>query len=179
MTLVVRTDGDAAALLPALRQTVLQLDKDQPVADVNFQWNPCWPSHWLAPVSLRKCSPRLQQWLCCSQVTGIYGLVSFDVEERTREIGIRMAHGSATRECGGHDGLKKGLKLIGLGIGVGTLASLGLTRLMTSMLFGTRANDPATFFLVALLLAFVSLVAGLLAARRVSKIEPMEALRCD
>ena len=47
--------------------------------------------------------------------------------------------------------LKKGLKLIGLGIGVGTLASLALTRLMTSMLFGTRANDPATFFLVALL----------------------------
>jgi putative ABC transport system permease protein len=50
---------------------------------------------------------------------------------------------------------------------------------MTSMLFGTRANDPATFLLVALLLAFVALVAGLLAARRVSKIEPMEALRCD
>jgi putative ABC transport system permease protein len=75
--------------------------------------------------------------------------------------------------------LKKGLKLIALGIGVGTLASLGLTRLMTSMLFGTRAHDPATFFVVALLLAFVALVAGLLAARRVSKIEPMEALRCD
>ena len=177
MTLVIRTDGDAAALAPALRQTVLQLDKDQPVADV-------LPMESLLAVTLARTRFATQVLAAFAAmalllaVTGIYGLVSFDVEERTREIGIRIALG-ARRESVVAMILKKGLKLIALGIGVGTLASLGLTRLMTSMLFGTRAHDPATFFVVALLLAFVALVAGLLAARRVSKIEPMEALRCD
>ena len=177
MTLVIRTDGDATALAPALRQTVLQLDKDQPVADV-------LPMESLLAVSLARTRFATQVLAAFAAmalllaVTGIYGLVSFDVEERTREIGLRMALG-ARRESVVAMILKKGLKLIGLGIAVGTLASLGLTRLMTSMLFGTRAYDPATFVIVALLLALVALIAGLLAARRVSKIEPMEALRCD
>jgi len=177
MTLVVRTDGDPAALTAAVRQTVLSLDKDQPLGDV-------LPMEALLSVSLARTRFATEVLAAFAgmalllAVSGIYGLVAYDVEERTREIGIRMALGARQRSVMGLI-LKKGLTLVCLGIGLGTLASLALTRLMTSVLFGIRANDPATFVMVAVMLAGVALVAGFLATRRVSRIEPMSALRCD
>jgi putative ABC transport system permease protein len=177
MTLVVRTDGDPAALASAVRQAVLNLDKDQPLADV-------LPLETLLSVSLARTRfatavlAAFAGMALLLAMIGIYGLVAYDVEERTREIGIRMALG-ARRSSVMSMILKKGLTLVCVGIGLGTLASLALTRLITSMLFGIRANDPATFMMVAMMLAIVALLAGILATRRVSRIEPMNALRCD
>ena len=177
MTLVVRTDGDPAALTAAVRQTVLSLDKDQPLGDV-------LPMESLLSVSLARTRFATEVLAAFAgmalllAVSGIYGLVAYDVEERTREIGIRIALGARQRSVMGLI-LKKGLALVCLGIGLGTLASLALTRWMTSVLFGIRANDPATFVMVAVMLAGVALVAGFLATRRVSRNEPMSALRCD
>ncbi len=177
MTLVIRTDGNPAALAPAVRQTVLNLDKNQPIADV-------LPMDSLLSVSVARTRFATQVMTAFAAmalllaVTGIYSLVSYDVEERTREIGIRMALGARRRSVVGLI-LMKGITLICFGIALGTLASLALTRLMTSILFGTRAYDPATFVFVALLLACVALSAGYLAVRRILKIEPMNVLRCE
>ena len=176
MTVVIRTDGDPAALAPALRQTVLNLDKNQPIADV-------LPMDSLLSVSLARTRFATQVMAAFAAmalllaVTGIYSLVSYDVEERTYEIGLRMALGARQGSVVGLI-LGKGMALICIGIVLGTLASLALTRLMTSILFGTRPNDPATFIFVALLLACVALSAGYLAVRRISKIEPINVLRC-
>jgi ABC-type antimicrobial peptide transport system permease subunit len=109
-------------------------------------------------------------------IVGIYGIISYDVEQRTREIGIRMAlgaqRGSVIRLV-----LNRGMILVGVGIAFGTVASLALTRLLTSVLYETRANDPAVFVLVGATLASVALCVAWFAIRRISSIEPMTVLR--
>ncbi len=111
-------------------------------------------------------------------VVGVYGVVSFSVTRRTQEIGIRMAVGAA--RC---DILKlvswQGLKLVIAGTAAGVAVALGLTHAMRKLLMGVSATDPATYAVVALLLAVVTLVASYLPARRAAKVEPMEALRYE
>ncbi len=176
MTLVIRTDGDPLALAPAVRQAVLNLDKNQPIADVV-------PMESLLATSLARTRFATQVMALFAAmalllaVTGIYGLVAYDVEERAREIGIRMALGARRVNVVGLI-LKKSMKLTCSGVALGILASLALTQLTKSILFGIRANDPATFVIVALLLSSVALSAGYLGVRRISKIEPMNVLRC-
>jgi putative ABC transport system permease protein len=109
-------------------------------------------------------------------IIGIYGIISYDVEQRTREIGIRMALG-AQRASVIHLVLSRGMGLAGLGIAIGIGASLGLTRLLGSILYQTSPNDPATFILMSATLAAVAICAGYLAVRRISSIEPMTVLR--
>jgi ABC-type antimicrobial peptide transport system permease subunit len=111
-------------------------------------------------------------------ITGIYGIISYDVDQRTREIGIRMALG-ARRAGIIRLVLSRGMALAGLGICIGVVASLALTRLLTSVLFDTRPNDPVVFVVVGALLATVAFCAGYFAVRRVSSIEPMTVLRRD
>jgi putative ABC transport system permease protein len=107
---------------------------------------------------------------------GIYGMVSYSVSQRIREMGIRIAigaeHGDLLRLVLGH-----GARVALLGIGIGIAAALGLTRLMTSLLFGVSATDPLTFVGVAGLLTLVALAASLLPARRAMRVDPMVALR--
>jgi putative ABC transport system permease protein len=109
---------------------------------------------------------------------GIYGLLHQSVALRTREIGIRMALGAQTRDV-----LRlvigQGISLALCGIGVGWLASLWLTRVLSGLLFGVTANDPTTFITVPLLLLSVALLACYLPARRASKIDPMVVLRTE
>jgi len=109
---------------------------------------------------------------------GLYGVISYLVERRTQELGIRIALGaqnwSVLRLV-----LTDGIKMAGFGVAVGLLASLGLTRLLAGLLYGVSRTDPLTFIVIAMLLLLVAGLACYLPALRATRIDPLEALRCE
>ena len=109
---------------------------------------------------------------------GVYGLMTYSVEQRTREIGVRLALGAARRHVWRMIVLQ-GVRLVAAGVAVGVAAAAGLTRLLASFLFGVEASDPATFVGVPLVLAAVALAAVAVPARRASQVDPVLALRGD
>jgi ABC-type antimicrobial peptide transport system permease subunit len=111
-------------------------------------------------------------------VVGIYGVISYIATQRTREIGIRMALGAAQRDVSSLF-LKHGLVLSGIGIVIGIAGAAGLTRLMSSMLFGVSALDWVTYLAVAVGLAGTALLASYLPAVRAARVDPSVALRFD
>ena len=175
--LVVRTSGDPLAMSANVRTAVQSVDKDQPVANV---------SSMDQILSSSVAEPRFRTLLLgvfaalalVLAGVGIYGVMSYSVARRTHEIGIRMALGARSS-----DTLKlivrQGLTLAVIGVTVGVAAALALTRLLTTLLFGISATDPRTFAVIALLLTFVALVACYIPARRATRVDPMQALRCE
>jgi ABC-type antimicrobial peptide transport system permease subunit len=109
---------------------------------------------------------------------GIYALISYSVNQRTKEIGIRMAMGASSWVVQ-RDVLTKTLRLALTGVALGTLCSFALSKWIESLLFGTTPTDPAVFSGVILLLCSVAVVAGYVPARRASRIDPMQALRTE
>lgn len=107
---------------------------------------------------------------------GVHGVLSYSVAQRTREIGIRAALGADVGQIRGLV-VSQGIRLAAIGIAFGFVGALGLTRLLTTLLFGVGARDPLTFTGVGIILAAVALVAGWLPARRATRIDPMVALR--
>jgi ABC-type antimicrobial peptide transport system permease subunit len=109
---------------------------------------------------------------------GIYGLMSYSVQQRTQEIGIRMALGAGRREM-----LRlvmvQGMWLSGIGVVVGAAAAYGLTRLLAGLLFGVKAGDPLTFAAVSCALIVVAMLASFVPAQRATRIDPIIALRCE
>jgi putative ABC transport system permease protein len=175
MNVLVRTAGDPAELIGAVRSAVWQIDSNQPIADIATMDRIV--SNLIAQPRLAMVLMGLFGLMAVTLATvGIYGLLSYTVRQRAHEIGIRMALGSRS-----HDVvlmvLRDGLLLTLAGILVGIAASLGLTRFLSSLLFGVAATDPPTFIGVVMMLLLVAAIASYLPARRAARVDPMVALR--
>jgi putative ABC transport system permease protein len=175
MTLTVRTAGPPMALASALIREVHQLDPDQPVADVR----PMEEVVDQAVANARFNTLLLGVFAGVAFVlaaVGIYGVISYDVTERTNEIGIRMALGAQPKDV-----LKlvlgQGARLAVYGIVAGLLGATALTRLMGAMLYGVNPTDALTFAAISILLAIVALAASYLPSRRAMALDPVIALR--
>ncbi len=177
MTLTIRTTSAPLAFSRAVRELVLGIDKDQPVSKVRNM-----DEVMDASVS----APRFRALLLglfglaalFLAAIGIYGVMSYSVSQRRREIGIRIALGAAQPEVIKLV-LRQGLALTLAGLGIGLLGALGLTHLLSGMLYKVRPTDPLTFAGVALLLTAISLLACYIPARRATKVDPMVALRYE
>jgi putative ABC transport system permease protein len=175
MDIVVRTDGSPEALVPALRDRVRELDPQVPLANIRTMQD------WVADSAAQ---PRLNARLLSLfaglalliAAIGIYAVLAYSVTQRTREIGLRIALGAqpgSVLRLVVSAGMKVGL----VGIAIGLVGALALGRALASIVYGVPVRDPATFALVAVALAAISLAACLIPAWRAAKVDPMEALR--
>ena len=175
MHLVIRTDGAPTAVAAAVNAAVWDIDPDQPVSDVSTMSD---------RVASAVATPRFNSLLLGSfaavavilAALGIYGVVSFSVGQRTAEIGVRMALGASQQRVRSMV-LRQGMLAVVVGLGIGVVSALGLTRLMTSMLYNVTPTDPLTYVTVAATLAAVAVVACLIPAARATRVEPIAALR--
>jgi putative ABC transport system permease protein len=178
--LVVRAEGaDASALAGAVREAARGLDPEVPVfavqtleqmvASTRATFMRSYPAYLTGVFALVALLLAL---------VGIYGVVSYAVTQRTHEIAIRVALGARGRDVL-RLVLRHGLGLALAGVAAGAVGALLLTRLISGLLFGVSAADPAVYVLVALLLVAVALLACLVPARRATKVDPMEALRYE
>ena len=174
---IVRTAGDPVSVAPAIRARLRAVDPDIDVSRVRTM------GEWL---SLELVRPRFSAVLLTTfgalalvlAAIGTYGLIAYAVAQRTREIGIRMALGARPRAIVG-EVLGRGMRLAGLGVGLGFIGALVLTRLIRGMLAGVSANDPLSFAVSAVLLIGGAALACVLPARRASRVDPVVALRAD
>jgi len=177
MTLVVRGVSDPKPLISAIREEVWSVDKDQPITDIKTMDELVAES-----VSSRKSIAVLLSIFAglalVLATVGVYGVITYSVSQRVQEIGIRMALGAQPSNVV-RLMLGQGMVLVLIGIGLGLGASLALTRVITSLLFGVSASDPGTFIVVSLLLIFISVWASYIPARRAAKVDPMVALRSE
>jgi putative ABC transport system permease protein len=175
--LVLKTDVEPSSLAAAVRGTVWEVDKDQPVSDVRTMDEVLSESIARQRFSTMLLGIFAAVALALAAV-GIYGVMSYAVAQRTREIGIRMALGAQAGTV-----LKlvvgQGLKLVAAGVLLGLAGSLLLTRLMSSLLFGVSPTDPLTMLTISLMLVGVALLASYVPARRAAKVSPMVALRYE
>jgi predicted permease len=175
--LFVRTTGDPLNLVAAVKSQIWAIDKDQTIHAVQT----------MEEIVARSLAPRrFNLWLLgvfaslalMLASVGIYGVISYAVSQRTREIGVRMALGAQQQDI-----LKlivgQGLVLTLSGVSLGLIASFALTRWLESLIFGVSATDPLTFAAVALLLTVVALLACYLPARRAASVNPMTALHYE
>jgi ABC-type antimicrobial peptide transport system permease subunit len=176
-TLVVRTNGDPASMISAIRNEVHSLDANLPLFEVKTL-----TEH----LRFALFPPRVAATVLgvfgivalMLAAMGIYGITSYAVAQRTHEIGIRIALGAQLGDV-----LKlvlsHGIKLTLLGVGLGLVGAFVVTRAITSLLYGVSATDPLTFGLVSLSLMVVALLACYVPARRATKVDPLVALRYE
>jgi putative ABC transport system permease protein len=177
MALVVKSAQYPASLTSAIRRVIASIDKDQPIFGVETMQQVVNDSVSTRRTTLILLSLFSALALVLSAI-GIYGVVSYSVAQRIREIGIRMALG-AQRSDVLRLVLGQGARISGIGIAIGIAASLLLTRLMAKLLYSVSAADPATFLAVALLLSLIALSASYIPARRTMRVDPLIALRQD
>jgi putative ABC transport system permease protein len=176
-TLVLRTTVEPLSLAEQVRQAVWKVDSDQPM----------WKIRTVEFLVTRSIADRkfllalmgvFAVLALILTVVGLYGVISYLVNQRTQEIGIRMALGAQM-----HDilrmVLKQGMVLVMVGVVIGLAACWILTRLITKLLYETSATDPVTFLSIAVLLIVVALLACYIPARRATKVDPLDALRYE
>ena len=172
---VVRSNADAQSLEAAIRRELRSVDAE--VASASILMMDSYLSDSVAP---RRFNLRLLTIFSVAALllaaTGIYGLISYSVAQRTPEIGIRLALG-ATRKNIFRIILGQGLRLVIIGLGLGLIGSFGLTRLIRSLMFGITPSDPLTFVAVSSLLLLITLAAAGLPALKATKLDPLRALR--
>jgi putative ABC transport system permease protein len=177
INLLTRTDVEPTSLAASVRGQIAALNKDQAVFNVRT----------MEQIVSQSVAPRRFSMLLLAvfavvalalAVIGIYGMLSYAVAQRTREIGLRMTLGAqrtdVMRLVIGH-----GMKLALAGVVLGLIASFALTRTMKNLLFGVSATDPITFVSITVLLAVVAFVACWIPARRATKVDPILALRYE
>ena len=177
MTLVVRTTGEPQALTPILREQIRALDANLPIAEVKT---------YREQLDLSLFPSRIAAWTLGGfgalalllAGLGIYGVVSYAVAQRTREIGVRMALGAKEKDVLGLV-LWDGFIVIFAGLAIGLLLAAAATRAIAGFLYGVEAFDPLTFIGVPLVLGIVALGASYLPARRATKVDPLVALRYE
>jgi putative ABC transport system permease protein len=177
LSLVVRTNGDPAALAPSIRQAVHAIDPDLPLTRVQTMRQ---------VIRLRMFESRvygamfavfaLVALLLAS--VGLYGVMSYTVAQRTHEVGVRIALGAPPADVI-RLMVVRGARLIGIGLAIGVPAAFLLARVLRGALYGVSASDPVTFVTIAALLSAVALAASYLPARRAARVEPMVALRTE
>ena len=177
MTLVMKTEGDPLTLVEPARLVVAGLDPEVPFFAARTLQDQIDRS------MVERRSPMLLLMIFAGVAlflagVGIYGVLAYSVTQRTREMGIRIAIGSSSGDV-----FKlvvgQGLRVVGVGLVVGGLGSLGLARLIRSFLYGVQPTDPAVMASVAGLLAVTGMMACLLPARRATRIDPVVALTGD
>jgi len=177
MTLVVRTESDPLAMVAAVKQRIWTVDPDQPISGVarmtQVVSDSLWPSRILTYIQGIFAAIAL-----IMATVGLYGVVSQSVTLRRHEFGVRLAVG-ATPSHILRLVLSQGLRLILIGLGIGLLGAMALTRSLTALLHDVSPTDPWTFAAVSSLLAVVALTACWLPARRAAKVDPMVALRYE
>jgi len=177
LNVVIRTRSDVQGLAASVRRELSLIDPDQPVARVRTM------DQWLG---LAVAAPRYRTGLfglfaglaLVLAIVGIYGVMSYSVGQRTHEIGVRMALG-ARRTDVLRLVLRQGMSLVTIGVAIGLAGAFALTRVIASLLYGVGAKDPATFLIVALVLAAVAFVACYVPAWRATKVDPLVALRYE
>ena len=174
LSVVARTVGNPTALAETLRRIAHERSPDVPMKFTTME----------ATVSENVAAPRFRTLLLgvfaglavCLAMAGVYGVMAYAVGQRSKEIGLRMALGASTGSVLRLI-LGQGLALAVVGLALGLAAAVAGTRLLTTMLFQVQPNDPLVYLAVAVLLAFVTLVASYVPARRASKIDPLTAIR--
>jgi putative ABC transport system permease protein len=177
MEVVLRTRLDVSAAVTSARNAIRAVDVDLPIANVR-------PLASLVEDSVAQ--PKFSMLLLGAfgafalvlACVGIYGVVSYSVAQRTREIGVRVALGASRSNIFGMI-LGQGARLAGLGIAIGIIGALGVTRMMSSFLYEVHPADPATFAVVCVILLSVTALACYLPARRATRVDPLVALRHD
>jgi len=177
MAFAVRTARDPAGLVPLLRAAMHEVAGDLPIFNVRTM-----DELFKATISTERLTVLLlgifASLALMLAAVGLYGVLSYSIGQRTREIGVRMALGATPRSVVDLV-LRHGLRLAGLGLLLGLLAALGLARLLRSILYEVSPFDPVSFAAVVAVLTGIGIMACWLPARRAARIDPMEALRCE
>jgi putative ABC transport system permease protein len=177
MTLVIKTDGPMAGIVEEVKKQVWSLDSQIPVSDIQSM-----DDLMAVSVAQERFNMLLLGIFAVLALTlagvGIYGMIAYRVNQRTHDIGVYIALGAQHRDVLGLI-MKDGIRLTLLGIILGLVGAVALTRLMVSLLFEVKPTDPVTLIGVALLLAAAALLACYIPARRALSIQPINALRCE
>jgi len=175
-TILVRTSSDPMALADSLQRTVRR------TPGIEMRRAETLEDQMMGAIAPRRFQAALLGAFAALALTlaivGVYGVLSYAVTERTHDIGVCMALGAGRLDVLGLV-LGRAVRLVGAGIGLGLVASLGLTRLLSSLLYGVKPSDPFTYAAVSLLLMTVAVLAAYLPARRAVRVDPIDALRYE
>jgi putative ABC transport system permease protein len=176
-TLIVHSQGNPEMLVSGVRAKLAELDATLPVSNV-ASMDSIVASSVAQPRILSEFVGVFAGFALLLSAIGIYGVMAYSVASRTQELGIRMSLGAEPRDILKLV-LKQGMRLALIGVAIGLAASLALTRLISTLLFGVSASDPLAFSLAAAVLVATALVACYLPARRATRVDPIVVLRFE